>query len=108
MVRVDELGQEREEEQRRLRVEDVDDDALGEVAAPTPRGSLRIAVVRIGAAEQRPDPDHDQVQRPQRLHDSERGRRRHEDRREPEGREREVHERPDWIPSTDASPAPRP
>ena len=65
-VRVDELRQEREEEQRRLRVEDVDDDPLGEVAATPARWPLRVGVLGVGAPEQRPDPDHDQV-RPRRA-----------------------------------------
>ncbi len=92
---VDELRQEGEEEQRGLWIEDVHDHALGEVAASPARRPLGIGVGRIGAPEQRPDPDHDQVQRSHRLDDGERSCRRDQDRGEPHRGGSEVHERAD-------------
>ena len=101
---MDELRQEREEEERRLRIEDVDDDALGEVTAAAARRPLRVGVLRVGAAEQRPDPDHDQVQRAEHLDDRERRRRRDEDRRQPDDRKRQVHQRADVDPEHRGEP----
>ena len=98
LLGLDELRQEGEEEQRRLRVEDVDDDALGEVPAAAARRPLGIRVGLVGAPEQRADPDHDQVQRAEQLDDGERRRRRDENRRQPERREREMEERADVDP----------
>src|SRR5262245_14332477 len=59
-VWVDELGQEGEEEERRLRVQDVDDDALAEDAAAAPGGAL-LGLDRVVLAEQLADPDVDEI-----------------------------------------------
>src|SRR5262245_51191876 len=58
-VRVDELRQEREEEQRGLRVEDVDDRALPEQTAG--RGFDRLLLVVLAAPCQAQQAEHDQV-----------------------------------------------
>ena len=96
-VRVDELRQEGEEEQRGLRVQHVHDDALRE-SSP----KVRLAAERdvgLGAArEQRPQAEADQVHGPGDLHRSERDRGRRDEGREPEGRGRDVSERPDVDP----------
>ena len=101
---MNELRQEREEEERRLRIEDVDHDALGEVPAAAARRPLRVGVLRVGTSEQRPDPDHDQVQRPEHLDDGERRGGRDEDRGQPDDGERQVHERADVNPEHGGEP----
>ena len=72
-MRIDELRQEGQEEERRLRVQDVDDDSVP-VQPPMidDRDNLDDALPRCEA----PQPHHDQVGRAHVLHDRERRRRR--------------------------------
>ena len=82
---VHELRQEGEEEERRLRVQHVDDDPL---AVDPPQAALAQLDPRLVALEQPPDPEHDQVHRARVLHDREGRRRREHERGEPDrGRE---------------------
>jgi hypothetical protein len=60
-VRIDELGQEGEEEERRLRVQHVHDDSLGEGAAEVPLAAQRD--VGLGPpGEERPQAEADEVE----------------------------------------------
>src|SRR5262249_56304904 len=67
---VHELRQERQEEERRLRVEDVHDHALAKEPPEAPRRE-RPPAWRLVPARQLPDADVDEVQRAQVLHDVE-------------------------------------
>ena len=107
-VGVDELGQEGEEEERGLRVEDVHHHALGEVAAAAARRPLRIGVGWIGAPEQRPDPEHDQVRRAERFTTVNAVADDTRIAESPTVAAARWTSVPTWIPSTEASPAPRP
>ena len=89
-ARVDELRQEGEEEQRRLRVEHVDDHSLCVEPAVRRRRDLHLGVLL--AAQDAPDADHDQVRGTDELDDGERGRRRGDQRREPDRRGGDVDE----------------
>ncbi len=96
-VRIDELRQEREEEQGRLRVQHVDDDSLrvdtteGRLGAPSPDRALH-------GAHQDANPQVHQVHRPRDLHGRERGRRGGQDGGEPDDRREDVHETPACDP----------
>ena len=81
---VDELRQECEEEERRLRVEDVDDGASHE--RPAERLAPRLDLRRGVALEQLPDAEVDEVRSAGVLHDAERRRRRDDQGRQTDGR----------------------
>ena len=92
-VRVDELRQECKEEERRLRIQDVDDDALRERATEVLLASE--GEVRLGAArEQGPQPERDEVDRTCDLDGSECDGRGDDQRGQAERRRRDVDERP--------------
>jgi len=101
------LRQEREEEERDLRVERVDEDTVGENTPEANRGGNRG--VRLGmTGEKNPEPESDQICGARVLDDGERESRGREHRRKSYSRGRDVGEAPVSIPSTDATPARRP
>src|SRR6185503_18413263 len=69
--RIRELREERQEEERRLRVQDVDHDALREEPPEAP-GRCRAGRGRRAGGEEPPDPQIDEVERPEVLDDVER------------------------------------
>ena len=91
-VPVHELGQEREEEQRRLRVGDIDQDALAEDPVE-PRLARRRRSHTRRAIGQRAHAQVDQVGGADQAYGAERERRGHQDRRQPERGGGDVHQR---------------
>ena len=101
-VGVDELRQERKEEERGLRIQDVDDDALCECAAKVPLASQRGPA--RACREERPEPEPDEVGGTGDLDGGERDRRGDDERGEPERRRADVDERPDVDPEHGREP----
>jgi hypothetical protein len=93
-VGIDELREEREEEQRGLGIEHVHDDPLREGAAEVPltaERDLRLGMLR----EERPQAERDEVHRARDLHRGECDRRGQHERREAKSCGGDVHERAD-------------
>ena len=106
-LRIDELGQEGEEEERRLRVEHVDDDAFARSRDGCRRGG-RCGSVSVGVGARRAASgcrSRSGRRAPSDLHDRERGRRRASIAERPTAAAATCTSVPTWIPSTEASPA---
>jgi tRNA-2-methylthio-N6-dimethylallyladenosine synthase len=93
-IRVDELRQEREEEERRLRVQNVHDRALREQRAQ-PLLPRRPNLIRRRSLEQSAHPEVDEIRGAHVFDDAERDRRRDDDRGDPDRRRCDVHGRAD-------------
>ena len=106
-VRIDELREEREEEERGLRIEHVDHDPLREGTAQVPLAAESHVGLRA-LREQRPEPETDQIDGASGLDRGERHGRRENERRETERRRTHMDERADVDAEHRDEPCPAP